>query len=287
MDDSNAKKDTYIMDVRGGAEYARLIEQDRSVNEATGSLFPSSINPAEVHEVLDAACGPGGWALAVADAFPGMHVAGIDINAEMIEYARAQATVRKLDQVVRFQVMDVRKPFMFAGETFDVVNARFMASFLPQGEWPGVVKEFARVARKGGHIVLTESDVAGETNSAAFKEVLHLISEAMQRVGFYSASGTRVTQSLGQLLRDAGCRETQQTQHRLDYSLGTPAHQALCDNIMAGMRLAQPFLVTTKIASQEHLDALFQQVEIDMLTEGFRSYWDFVTVWGTVDIVDI
>lgn len=282
MDDIPAKDDTYIMDVRGGAEYARLVDQDRSVNEAMGSLIPSAIKPGKVHEVLDAACGPGGWALALADTIPGVHVTGVDINAEMIEYARAQAKVRKLDKTVRFRVTDVRKPLDFASASFDLVNARFMASFLPQAEWPGVVKEFARVARPGGHIVLTESDVAGETNSASFKEVLHLISEAMYRVGFYSASGTRVTQSLAQLLRDAGCREIQQRQHRLDYSLGTPAHQALCENVIAGMRLAQPFLINMQIASQERLDALFQQVEIDMLTEGFQSYWDFLTVWGTV-----
>lgn len=284
MDDISANDDTYIMDVRGGAEFARLIDQDRSVNEALRSLFPSAINPGAVHEVLDAACGPGGWALAVADTFPGMHVTGIDINAEMIEYARAQAKVRKLDNAVRFRVMDVRKPLEFAGESFDLVNARFMASFLPQAEWPGVVKEFARVARAGGHIVLTESDVAGETNSASFKEVMHLVSEAMFRVGFYSASGNRVTQSLAQLLRDAGCREIQQIQHRLDYSLGTRAHQAVSENVIAGMRLVLPFLINMKIASQEHLDALFQQVEIDMLSEGFQSFWDFLTVWGTVGV---
>ena len=47
---------------------------------------------------------------------------------------------------------------------------------------------------------------------------------------------------------------------------------------LTGMRLAQSFLVATKIASQEQLDALFQQVEIDMLAEDFQSYWDFVTV---------
>jgi len=282
MDDKTAKDDTYIMDVRGGAEYARLIEQDRSVNEAMGSLIPSAIKPGVVHEALDAACGPGGWALALADTFPGVHVTGIDINAEMIEYAQAQAKVRKLNPAVRFRVMDVRKPLEFADESFDLVNARFMASFLPQAEWPGVVKEFARVTRTGGHIVLTESDVAGETNSASFKEVLHLVSEAMYRVGFYSASGTRVTQSLEQVLRDAGCGEIQQMRHRLDYSLGTPAHQAVSENIIAGMRLAQPFLINMKIASQEHLDALFHRVEIDMLTEGFQSYWDFLTVWGTI-----
>ena len=55
---------------------------------------------------------------------------------------------------------------------------------------------------------------------------------------------------------------------------------------MTGMRLAQPFLVATKVASQEQLDALFQQVEIDMLVEDFQSCWDFMTVWGTVGGAD-
>ncbi|HKV57300.1 MAG TPA: class I SAM-dependent methyltransferase [Ktedonobacteraceae bacterium] len=282
MDDPTVNEDTYIMDSRGGAEYARLGDQDRSVNEAIGSLFPPAIDPNTVHDVLDAACGPGGWALSIASSFLRTHVTGIDINATMISYAQAQAKVRRLDKVARFQVMDVRKPLEFAAGSFDLVNARFMASFLPRMEWSGVVKEFARVARSGGHIVLTESDVAGETNSASLKEVLHMVSDAMNLVNLYSESGVRVTKSLEQSLRDAGCRDIQQTWHRLDYSLGTPPHRAMCEITIAGMRLAQPFLLGTKIASQERLDALFNQVEIDMFTGGFQSFWDFLTVWGTV-----
>jgi ubiquinone/menaquinone biosynthesis C-methylase UbiE len=282
MDDTSTNENTYIMDSRGGAEYARLGDQDRNVNEAIGSLFPPAIDSDDVHDVLDAACGPGGWALAVAGTFPGTHVVGVDINADMIDYANAQAKVRRLDNAARFQVMNVRKPLEFASETFDVVNARFMASFLPQAEWPGVVKEFARVARKGGHIVLTESDVAGETSSVSFKEVLHIVSEGMKLVNLYSESGTRVTDSMERLLQDAGCREMHQTWHRLDYSFGTPAHQPICEIIIAGMRLAQPFLLNTKIAAKERLDTLFNQTEIDMFTEGFQSFWDFLIVWGTV-----
>lgn len=282
MDDTTTNGDTYIMDSRSGAEYARLSDQDRCVNEALGSLFPPAIDPNGVHDVLDAACGPGGWALSVASTFSRTHVTGIDINATMIGYAQAQAKVRRLDNVVRFQVMDVRKPLEFASHSFDLVNARFMASFLPRMEWPGTVKEFARVARSGGHIVLTESDVAGETNSAALTEVLHLVSDAMNLVHLYSESGVRVTKSLEQSLRDAGCRDVQQTWHRLDYSLGTPPHSAMCETTIAGMRLAQPFLLSIGIASQERLAALFHQVEIDMFTEGFQSFWDFLTVWGTV-----
>ena len=282
MDDSNRNEDTYIMDSRSGAEYARLVDQDRSVNEATGSLFPAGIDPPSVHQVLDAACGPGGWAMSVASAFHGIQVVGVDINTTMIGYAQAQAKLRRMSNEASFRVMDVRKPLEFANESFDLVNARFMASFLPRREWPGVVKEFARVARKGGHIVLTESDVAGETSSASFKEVLHLVSVAMNMVGLYSEAGTRVTGSLGQLLRDAGCRNIHQTWHRLDYSFGMPAHRAICEITIAGMRLAQPFLLSTKIASQERLDELFNQVEIDMFSEGFQSFWDFLSVWGTV-----
>lgn len=282
MDDTTANEDTYIMDSRSGAEYARLVDQDRSVNEATGSLFPPGIDPGSVHEVLDAACGPGGWALAVAKTFHGTNVSGIDINSTMIKYAQAQVKVQRQDNSTHFQVMDVRKPLEFADETFDLVNARFMASFLPLREWSGVIKEFARVTRKGGHIVLTESDVSGESSSDAFKEVLHLMSKAMHLVNLYSESGIRVTQSMEQSLRDAGCQEIQQVWHRLDYSLGTPAHLVMCETTIAGMRLAQPFLLSTKIASQERLDLLFHQAEIDMFTDGFQSFWDFLTVWGTV-----
>src|SRR5712691_2091916 len=158
--DENSEN-TYIIDTESAAEMARLIDQSRSMNEAMGSLFPESIDLSAIHSVLDVACGPGEWVQQVAALYPHIQVVGTDISNLMIRYAAQRARVQKLANA-SFQVMDARTPLAFADGAFDLVNARFIAAFLPRNEWPQVTKEFARLTRAGGTIVLTETDIFGQ-----------------------------------------------------------------------------------------------------------------------------
>ena len=150
-------ENTYIIDAESGAEMARLINQDHCMNEAMKGLFPASVDLDTVVDVLDVACGPGGWVEEVAFLYPHLKVVGIDISRSMIEFAKQRAEVQFLDNT-SFEVMDARQPLAFPDGAFDVVNARFMAAFLPRREWPGLIKEFTRLTRPGGTIVLTEVD---------------------------------------------------------------------------------------------------------------------------------
>jgi len=45
---------------------ARLLLQGRLISQNMGSLLPEGIELEKVHDVLDMACGPGGWAIDVA-----------------------------------------------------------------------------------------------------------------------------------------------------------------------------------------------------------------------------
>src|SRR5579859_5211735 len=83
---------TYFIDAENAAEMARLTNQDRLITKLMGGLFPEHLDPVHnIHDILDISCGPGGWVLDVAQAYPEKWVTGIDISTLMIEYARYQA----------------------------------------------------------------------------------------------------------------------------------------------------------------------------------------------------
>ncbi|MBA2679520.1 MAG: class I SAM-dependent methyltransferase, partial [Ktedonobacteraceae bacterium] len=132
-----ASQNRYMIDIESGTETARLIDQDRLFTEAMGGLFPelSESDLSSVHRVLDIACGPGGWAVEVAFVYPDRDVVGIDISRNTIEYARAVAWSRGLNNVA-FSVMDATKPLAFEDASFDLVNTRLISAFMDKTSWP-------------------------------------------------------------------------------------------------------------------------------------------------------
>ena len=129
--DSMNNENTYVFDPESPAELARLINQDRITTQAMGGPL-SDLAPEEIvalHNVLDLACGPGGWVLDVAFAYPDIEVAGVDISKPMVDYASARARSQGLTNA-SFGVMDITKPLDFADSAFDLVNARFIGGVL-------------------------------------------------------------------------------------------------------------------------------------------------------------
>jgi ubiquinone/menaquinone biosynthesis C-methylase UbiE len=270
-------ENTYIIDPEHAAELVRLVAQDHCMNEAMGSLLPEQVDLTDVERVLDVACGPGGWAIEVAFRYQDIEVVGIDISELMIRYATSLAQVQERFNVA-FSTMDARKPLKFPDGDFGLVNARFMAAFLPSEEWPRVVKEFARITRPGGTIVLTEADVfeAGSTNSPALEELNGLCREAVRRTGLQ----TSITPLLDQFLQQAGCQHIQHTWHSLDFSSGTPAHETIVSNLSYAYKLIQPLLLKIGQATQKQLDTLYMQGLGEMLLDSFCAHTRFLSVWG-------
>ena len=278
--DENSEN-TYIIDTESAAEMARLIDQSRSMNEAMGYLLPENIDLSSVQTILDVACGPGEWVQEVAGLYPRIKIVGTDISTLMIKYAQQRARLQKLTNA-SFQIMDTRAPLAFANGTFDLVNARFMAAFLPRNEWPQIVKEFARVTRTGGAIILTETDIckSGSTNSPALEELNALGSAAVYRAGLYSSTGTLVTSAMPKFLQEAGCQDIHTQWHMLDFSAGTPAHPVIYANLSVALKLVQPFLVKVMQTPQEHLDTLYEQSMQDMMSADFHGETQLMTAWG-------
>lgn len=68
--DSSRNESTYVIDAENAAEMARLTRQDRLITKTMGGLFTEHSDLSGGHDVLDVACGPGGWVLDVARHIP-------------------------------------------------------------------------------------------------------------------------------------------------------------------------------------------------------------------------
>ena len=278
--DSSSNDNTYILG-DSSAEMTRLIEQDRHFTASMGGLLAERADVSTLHRVLDVGCGPGGWILELAQAYPHIEAVGIDISERMIDYANIQAHASGLDNA-SFRVMNALEPLDFPDESFDLVNARFIEGFIPAAAWPAVLQEFFRLTRRGGTIRLTDCEW-GMTNSFAYQKLLGISIQAMQRAGLsHSPDGRNyaITPLLSRFLQDTGCINIHERPHSMDFSTGTPAHLGSYQDFSIGYQLMQPFQVAMGVTTQEEVEKLHQQLTVEMLAPDFRGIMYFLTAWG-------
>src|SRR5437660_6386448 len=105
-------------------ELSRLTIHGRLMTAIMGGVLSEQTDPTVFRRVLDVACGPGGWVIEIAQTYPEMSLVGIDINKEMIKYARAQAEAHQVHDRVEFHVMDALLTLEFPRASFDLANMR-------------------------------------------------------------------------------------------------------------------------------------------------------------------
>jgi ubiquinone/menaquinone biosynthesis C-methylase UbiE len=276
------REDTYVIDPEDATETVRLINQHRMITEHMEGLFPREVDPSSLNSVLDLACGPGGWVLDVAYAFPKLEVVGVDISQSMVHYAKTRALSQGLDNAA-FHIMNILKPFDFPDHSFDFVNARFLVGVLSPGHWPALIQECKRVLRPGGILRLTDVEDLGITNSAALEQLTALGAKASRKAGraFFSEGryvGTMVM--LGRFLRQAGFQDLHQQAHMIDWSADTQASRMQYDNARVALHLGKPFLIGLGVVSEERFDELYSQAMIEMNSSNFCAVMLFLTAWG-------
>ncbi|MFN2581833.1 MAG: class I SAM-dependent methyltransferase, partial [Candidatus Dormibacteria bacterium] len=108
--------------------------------------------PSPPARVLDAACGPGLYALRLAAS--GYDVSGIDVNAAAIRYARAETRERRTRGAVRFEHTDLRE--LEPPSTFydAAILIYYVLEAFPAREQPRVLRRIASTLRPGGRIVV-------------------------------------------------------------------------------------------------------------------------------------
>ena len=288
--DSTRSETTYLNDPESAAEMARLIEQGRILTTCMGGVFPEQKGDLSgIHDVLDVACGPGGWALEVASSYPQMQVTGFDISRAMIEYARLQASLQHLENV-RFEVLDATSPLPFADASFDLVNARTITIFMRTSAWPNFLGECVRILRPGGILRLTETDNWGIFNKPAIETLMAYTYRAAALTGHsFDTSGRTfgITPMLERLMRLAGFQESKSVAHVVNYSSGSRAHQAMYENFRVFFKLVQPFELKVRetfpdagIPDQGELDRLYEQMLVEMLQDDFVGLFYLLTVWS-------
>lgn len=280
-DENDGKKSTYILDSESTAEMARLARQDRLITQGMGGLFPERDDIAGIERILDIGCGPGGWALEVAFNHPSVQVVGIDISQIMIQYAQTHAALQGLENA-SFRVMNALQPLDFPDESFDLVNGRDFALWMPPGAWSGFIRECLRILRPGGVLRITDYETS-TINTPAFERMMLLLYQALNRAGQgFSPNGYNncLTAMLARFLRDASCQRVQTKAYAVDFSAGTEANQSFYHNMIANMKGAEPFLLKWEVTTQEEFDKLFQHMQIEILSDVFCSLWFVLTAWG-------
>jgi SAM-dependent methyltransferase len=96
--------------------------------------------------VLDAGCGSGQWAIALAER--GARVTAIDLSPEMIRLARDHASARGQD--IEWRTADATR-LADPPAVFDAIHARVLLHLVP--DVPAALRELRRVLRPGGRLL--------------------------------------------------------------------------------------------------------------------------------------
>ena len=139
--------------------------------------------------LLDLATGTGDLAEAIAKASPSTRITGADFSAPMLEVAKA----RQLPKAEWLVADAMATPF--ADAAFDAVTVAF--GLRNMADWPGAVREMARVTRPGGHLVILDFSLPALPGlRGAYRFYLHKILPKLaglltgQREAYEYLSGT-------------------------------------------------------------------------------------------------
>jgi ubiquinone/menaquinone biosynthesis C-methylase UbiE len=149
--------------------------------------------------VLDLGCGTGLAARAIArrPGFSGS-ISGVDLSPYLVAAAARMGAEEGLAQRLDFRAGDVRR-LDFADGSFDAVVAHTLLSHVDDPL--SVLKEAARVVKRGGRIGIFDGDYASLTFGHADPDIGRAYDEALIRA---LVSSPRVMRQLPRLLRAAG-----------------------------------------------------------------------------------
>lgn len=102
--------------------------------------------------VLDVTCGPGLYAVALAER--GCHVQGVDFGPAAIAYARELAAVHEVAELCTFVQQDVRE-MAVRGESFEAALVLYgQLAVMERGEAAALLAEIAAALKPGGKLVV-------------------------------------------------------------------------------------------------------------------------------------
>ena len=130
---------------------------------------------------------------------------------------------------------------------------------------------------------LTEFEM-GLSNSPAHEEVVALFYRAMSKTGRSFSPTERhlgVLCELEPLMSEARFEQITIVSHTLNYSYGTEFYREWMMDFQSLCELISPLIVSTNVATQQELNALFFQLKREMSLPVFHACFQGVTLWGT------
>ena len=282
---------TYFVRERANPdEMTRLDIQNELMTDGTGGVLPEQPDPTSFKRVLDVACGTGGWLIEAAKTYPTMtRLVGIDVNAHLIEHARARAQAEQVSDRVEFQVMDALLILEFPEDYFDLVNVRSATSFMRTWNWPKLLKEMQRVTRPGGVIRITEA-LRMHSSSPAVIRLMALFGEAFFNAGHlfsevktedtFTEGSAGIANDLAGLLDRYGVKNVQTRISTGHYLPDTPTGQQYIEDLQLSGKNMLPFVRKWGRLPDDY-DALCQEAVEATQQPDFSGSWDMLTAWGT------
>lgn len=228
-----APPSSYFTNAESAVEASRLIRQDQLYTRRIG-LLPPGVDGQELKSVLDLGCGPGGWLLDLAAAYPITGV-GVDISPTMIMIANQLRDAEKESnpnvESITFVEADARGPLPFPSGHFNYVQIRLGLSWLWKPLWEGALRECYRVLTPGG--ILFISDLELSLSNKPTIEQAHAIPPVA-----YAPTGALFTptgRSMGlltglpPLIKRVGFVEQHISLHHLDSSRDSPDYELLLE----------------------------------------------------------
>ena len=273
---------TYIVQDRSNEEeMQRLHVQDQMMNTGMGGLLPEQDEPARFQRVLDVGCGTGGWLIELAKAYPQIsRLVGIDVNRNVIQFARSQAAAQGVGDRVEFLVMDALLVLEFPNGFFDLINQRFGVSYLRTWDWPRLLQEYLRITRSGGVIRITEDDIPARSGSQALLQLGDLALQALYRAGhFFHCANDGIISELASLLSQQGVKNIQTRAYALEYRGGTSQGRLFAEDMQHLLRTMKPFLQKWSTVPDNY-EELYQRMVRDLDEPACTTIWNLLTAWG-------
>jgi len=276
----------FVQDRHSQEELDRLILQDHLVTTVMGGVLPELQDPTQFRRVLDIACGPGGWLLEVAQAYPQIKkLYGIDISTTIINHAIQQAQLQQLPtgpkERVEFLVMDALSMLEFVDDFFDLVNLRFGISFMRQWDWPKMFSEMNRVLKIGGIVRIVDGEAGPCSESEALSTFFAWVRRSLFRAGhLFKEERSGLTDEIPNLLMRSGFQKIDSCKYVIEYRVGTELGDAWARDTMYMFRILRPYLRRYG-GEPEDYDTICQQATKDMQQPGFTATHTLVTAWAT------
>lgn len=206
------------------------------------------INPQPGEKVLDVACGTGIVARLVAEKVsPGGTVTGVDVNAGMLDVARAKMPPEAAIQWYESPAESMPLP----DETFDLVTCQLSLQFFANK--PAALREMERVLVPGGRVAIGVPGKISEIFEVMAEGLAEHIEPSLR--GFvHQVFSLNSPAELGKLVEEAGFVDVKSKSERKTLHLPQP-EEFLWQYIYA-TPLAEPVLR----ASQDQRDALAKEV---------------------------